>query len=135
MDHRLAEFAASLPWTLKIQGRKLRVIQRKLAARYLPPAILQRPKQGFSSALPYVLREEYRVLCERYLHDAELVRAGVFDPRAIQRLLTEHFSGRVDHGNRVWLLLNSEVWYRMLILRQPREDLRILPHARLPAAA
>ncbi len=135
MDHRLAEFAASLPWTLKIQGRKLRVIQRKLAARYLPPAILQRPKQGFSSALPYLLREEYRVLCERYLHDAELVRAGVLDSRAIQRLLAEHFSGRVDHGNRVWLLLNSEVWYRMLVLRQPREDLGILPHARLPTAA
>ena len=135
MDHRLAEFAASLPWTLKIQGRNLRVIQRKLAARYLPASIIERPKQGFSSALPYVLRDEYRTLSQRFLQDAELVRAGILDVKAIERLLGEHFSGRADHGNRLWLLINSEVWYRMLILQQPREDLRILPDARLAAAA
>ena len=135
MDHRLAEFAASLPWTLKIQGRSLRVIQRKLAARYLSPAILNRPKQGFSSALPYILRDEYRLLCERYLRDATLVRAGILDARAIERLLAEHFSGRGDHGNRLWLLINSEVWYRMLILQQDSEDLKIVPDRRLSAAA
>jgi len=135
MDHRLAEFAASLPWQLKIQGRKLRVIQRKLAARYLPASIIERPKQGFSSALPYLLRDEYRALADRFLSDAELVRAGIFDARAIDRLLGEHFAGRADHGNRLWLLINSEVWYRMLILQQPRDDLKILPDSRLSAAA
>ncbi|HEX4049942.1 MAG TPA: asparagine synthase (glutamine-hydrolyzing) [Steroidobacteraceae bacterium] len=135
MDHRLAEFAASLPWTVKIRGRQLRIIQRKLAERYLPPQVLERPKQGFSSALPYLLRQEYRVLCDRYLRDAELVRAGIFEASSIERLLSEHFAGRSDHGNRLWLLINSEIWYRMLILRQPREDLRITPLARLDAAA
>lgn len=135
MDHKLAEFAASLPWAVKIRGRQLRVIQRKLAARYLPPVVLERPKQGFSSALPYVLREEYRVLCERYLRDAELVRAGLLDGKAVSHLLAEHFAGRADHGNRLWLLINSEVWYRMLILRQPREDLRVSAQSGLPAAA
>jgi asparagine synthase (glutamine-hydrolysing) len=135
MDHRLAEFAACLPWVLKIRGRKLRVIQRKLAARYLPTSIIERPKQGFSSALPYVLRDEYRTLSERFLRDSELVRAGVLEAETIARLLGEHFAGRADHGNRLWLLINSEVWYRMLILQQPREDLKILPDARLAAAA
>ena len=41
MDHKLAEYAAHLPWTLKVRGRHLRYIQRKLAARYLPPEILR----------------------------------------------------------------------------------------------
>ena len=54
MDHRLAEFAARLPSDIKIRGRSLRIVQRRLAARYLPPEILSRPKQGFSSALPYI---------------------------------------------------------------------------------
>src|SRR5690606_34291122 len=49
MDHELAMFAARLPGALKIRGGSLRYIQRKLAARYLPPHILNRPKQGFSS--------------------------------------------------------------------------------------
>ncbi|HEX3846154.1 MAG TPA: asparagine synthase (glutamine-hydrolyzing), partial [Steroidobacteraceae bacterium] len=116
MDHRLAEFAAGLSSSLKVRGRSLRYIQRKLAARYLPPAILARPKQGFSSALPYILRDEYRSLYDRYLRDSELVRAGVFERKPLEALLAAHLKGREDHGNRLWLLINTEVWYRMAIL-------------------
>jgi asparagine synthase (glutamine-hydrolysing) len=124
MDHRLAEFAARLPSALKVRGRSLRYIQRKLAARYLPPEILSRSKQGFSSALPYILKDEYRELHVRYLQDSELVRAGILARAPIQTLLQEHASGRIDHGNRLWLLINSEIWYRMMILGQSREDFR-----------
>jgi len=124
MDHRLAEFAARLPSALKVRGRSLRYIQRKLAARYLPPEILSRSKQGFSSALPYILKDEYREFHARYLQDSELVRAGILARAPIQTLLQEHASGRIDHGNRLWLLINSEIWYRMIILGQSREDFR-----------
>jgi asparagine synthase (glutamine-hydrolysing) len=124
MDHRLVEFAARLPTSLKIRGRSLRYIQRKLAARYLPHEVLQRPKQGFSSALPYILRNEYRTLYDRFLSDAELVRAGVLARAPIEKLLREHIAGRVDHGNRLWLLINSELWYRMMILGHSRDDMR-----------
>ncbi len=124
MDHRLAEFAARLPSALKVRGRSLRYIQRKLAARYLPPEILSRSKQGFSSALPYILKDEYKEFHRRYLQDSELVRAGILARAPIQALLQEHASGRIDHGNRLWLLINSEIWYRMMILGQPREDFR-----------
>ena len=123
MDHRLAEFAASLPASLKVRGRSLRYIQRKLAARYLPQSILERPKQGFSSALPYVLRNEYRFLYRRLLSESELVDAGILNGFAVVKLLHEHISGRADHGNRLWLLLNAELWYRMLILGQERADI------------
>jgi asparagine synthase (glutamine-hydrolysing) len=127
MDHRLAEFAASLPPTMKVRARKLRIIQRQLARRYLAPEILNRPKQGFSSALPYILRDEYRTMSERFLGDSELVRAGILDAAAVANLVTEHAARRVDHGNRLWLLINSEVWYRLMILRQPREQLQLQP--------
>src|SRR5450631_1939135 len=124
MDHRLAEFAAHLPSNLKVRGRNLRYIQRKLAARYLPPEILSRSKQGFSSALPYILRNEYRDMYSRYLEDSELVNTGILERAPIQQLMQEHLSGRVDHGNRLWLLINSEIWYRMMILGQAKEDFR-----------
>jgi asparagine synthase (glutamine-hydrolysing) len=125
MDHSLANFAARLPSSLKIRGRNLRYIQRKLAARYLPPDILARPKQGFSSALPYVLGKEYRLLYARFLEEAELVKAGILRRDPILELLRAHLAGHVDHGNRLWLLINSEFWYRMMILGQSREDLRL----------
>jgi len=129
MDHRLAEFAARLPSSLKVHGRSLRIIQRKLAARYLPAEILARPKQGFSSALPYILRREYRLLYERFLPDSLLVNSGVIRRRTIDLLLQAHLSGRADHGNRLWLLINAELWYRMMIAGHDRESLRPEPPA------
>src|ERR1700761_8544542 len=125
MDHRLAEFAARLPSSMKIRGRSLRWAQRKLAGRYLPAEILDRPKQGFSSALPYLLQHEYRALYERFLPDSRLVQAGVLRREPIDSLLAEHLARQADHGNRLWLLINAELWYRMMILGQPREELQL----------
>lgn len=124
MDHRLAEFAARLPVEYKVRGRSLRYLQRELARRYLPADILDRPKQGFSSALPYILREEYARLYRGVLADAELVRAGLLRAAPIEALLAEHLSGGRDHGNRLWLLINAELWYRMMIRGVSRDDLR-----------
>ena len=102
----------------------MRIVQRRLAARYLPAEILARPKQGFSSALPYLLRREYRLLYDRFLPDSLLVKSGVLRRNTIDLLLKSHLSGRVDHGNRLWLLINAELWYRMMIPGTDRESLR-----------
>jgi asparagine synthase (glutamine-hydrolysing) len=124
MDHELASFAARLPAAMKVRGASLRYIQRKLAARYLPPEIVDRPKQGFSSALPYLLQTEYARLYRICLRQSQLVHDRVLDRQAIARLVDEHTSKRADHGNRLWLLINAEIWYRMCILGQSKEDLR-----------
>jgi asparagine synthase (glutamine-hydrolysing) len=123
MDHELAEFAARLPSRLKVRGRSLRYMQTRLAKRYLPEALLSRPKQGFSSALPYILKDEYRLLFELFLRDSHLSRNGLFRQATVDTLLNEHLSGAFDHGNRLWLLVNSEVWYRMLMERESVHDL------------
>lgn len=125
MDHELASFAARLPPSMKVRGGTLRYIQRKLAARYLPPEILDRPKQGFSSALPYLLQAEYTRLYRTCLRQSLLVRDHVLDRQAIAQLVEEHLAKRADHGNRLWLLINAEIWYRMSILGHSKEDLRL----------
>lgn len=124
MDHELASFAARLPASLKVRGGTLRYIQRKLAARYLPAEILDRPKQGFSSALPYLLQKEYARLYQSCLRQSQLVQDRVLEKNAIAQLVDEHTSKRADHGNRLWLLINAEIWYRLSILGQSKEDLR-----------
>jgi asparagine synthase (glutamine-hydrolysing) len=123
MDHEVAEFAARLPVRLKVRGRSLRYIQMRLAERYLPKPLLERPKQGFSSALPYMLRDEYQLLFGLFLQRSHLGRDGILSQPTVDRLLDEHHTGRADHGNRLWLLLNSEVWYRMFIEGNSVEDL------------
>lgn len=124
MDHKLAEFAARLPTTLKVRGGTLRYIQRKLATRYLPPQFLSRPKQGFSSALPYLLKDEYARLFNICLRDSRLVEEQIIDAKEVRTLVQEHARKSEDHGNRLWLLINAELWYRMMIDGESREDLR-----------
>jgi asparagine synthase (glutamine-hydrolysing) len=131
MDHELAAFAARLPPSLKVRGGTLRYIQRKLAARYLPSQILNRPKQGFSSALPYLLQAEYAQLYARCLRTSQLAAHRILDATFMTRMIDEHLAQRADHGNRLWLLINAEIWYRMSILGQSQHDLRreLMPDA------
>jgi asparagine synthase (glutamine-hydrolysing) len=123
MDHKVAEFAASLPTELKVRWRTLRYVQQRLCERYLPKELLTRKKQGFSSALPYLLKDEYRQLFDCFLRRSELARDGFLAQAGIDALLRQQAAGRADHGNRLWLLLNAEAWYRMHIQGQSREAL------------
>ncbi len=123
MDHEIAEFSARLPARLKVRGKTLRYIQYILARRYLPKEVVERPKQGFSSALPYMLGDEYKSLYKNFLRKSSLAEDGILDQQGINRLLVEHESGNYDHGNRLWLLVNSEAWYRMFIKNIPASSL------------
>jgi asparagine synthase (glutamine-hydrolysing) len=123
LDHRLAEFAARLPTRLKVHGRKRRYLQMRLAERYLPPDVMRRPKQGFSSALPYLMARQFRALFGHFLRNASLVQAGYLRAPAIDSMLAAHLGGRTDHGNRLWLLLNAEVWHRVHIEQVPIQRL------------
>lgn len=124
MDHTLVEFVARIPASLKVRGSTRRYIQTRIAERYLPPAILRRKKLGFSSALPYMLAEEFRTLFHIFLSDSHLAREGYIEEQGIQHLLTEHLSKKADHGNRLWLLCNAEIWHRMCIEGWPMERVR-----------
>jgi asparagine synthase (glutamine-hydrolysing) len=118
LDPRLAEFMARVPVTLKIKGRRLRHLERRLAEKYLPPVLLRRPKQGFASPLMYVMDAELRELGAGMLRESALVRDGYLRRERVQGLLDEHLGRRLDHGNRLWLLLSAEAWYRQFITRE-----------------
>jgi asparagine synthase (glutamine-hydrolysing) len=125
LDPRFAEFMARVPTGLKIKGRQLRYLERRLGERYLPPEVLRRKKQGFASPLMYILEGEVRALAPRLLLDSELVRAGYLRGERVKQLVDEHLSRRYDHGNRIWLLLSAEVWYRRYISRRSEADLEL----------
>jgi asparagine synthase (glutamine-hydrolysing) len=125
LDPRFAEFMARVPTNLKIRGRRLRYLERRLGERYLPPEVLARRKQGFASPLMYILEGEVRALAPRLLLNSELVRAGYLRAERMKELVNEHLSRRYDHGNRIWLLLSAEVWYRRYISRRSEADLEL----------
>ena len=123
LDHKLAEFCARIPTNYKIRGTQRRYIETQLAKKYLPPELITKKKQGFSSPLTYLLAHEFRILFRTFLPDSSLIRDEILNRAAIDELLSEHLQGKVDHGNRLWLLCNAEVWYRMFIDRQSKESI------------
>ncbi len=123
LDPRFAEFMARVPVRLKVRGRRLRYLERRLGERHLPAEVLQRKKQGFASPLMYIMDNEVRTLAPALLLGCELVRDGYLEGAAVRGLVDEHLARRRDHGNRIWLLLSAEVWYRRYIGRRSTADL------------
>jgi asparagine synthase (glutamine-hydrolysing) len=123
VDQRVAEFAASVPAGLKLHGRQLKYIQRRLAAEYLPAPLLRRSKQGFGFPLAYWFANELRETTAETLLNSNLVEAGYFRREAIGAMFDEHVGGRVDHNYRLWLLLNLELWHRLFIGGEPEGEL------------
>ena len=71
----------------------------------------------------YILEREVRRLAPRLLLESELVRDGYLRGERVGELVEEHLARRRDHGNRIWLLLTAEVWYRRYIGGRSAEDL------------
>jgi len=135
LDPRFAEFMARVPVRLKVRGRRLRHLERRLGERYLPPEVLGRKKQGFASPLMYIMDDEVRGLAPALLNRSELVRDGYLEGAAVRRLVEEHLARRRDHGNRIWLLLSAEVWYRRYIGGRSTADLEAEIEASRPGAS
>jgi len=110
LDHHVVEFAARLRPGAKIRDGRGKWLLRQVAARLLPAAILDKPKQGFAIPLSGWLRGELAPMAADLLGSRRFRERGLFDPQRVARLLDEHRAGRADHGEHLWLLLSFEVW-------------------------
>jgi len=122
LDHPLAEFVMRLPIGLKYRDGERKYLLRRVAARLLPPALLQRRKQGFGVPIGTWCRGRLRGAFEEVLLSSRARQRGYFNIGEIQRLLDEHVSGRRDHEWRLWQLLMFELWHREYLddaVRQP----------------
>lgn len=111
LDHRLVEFAASLPAQLKLRGWQTKAILRDTVKRYLPATTLRKRKQGFSVPLREWFRGNLHEMVCDYLSAANgHLPPGVFNHVTISRLISEHLRGQRDHSSVLWLLLNYAAW-------------------------
>lgn len=114
IDYKVTEFAATIPGNIKLKGRSLKHVLRRVAERYLPRELIYRPKQGFGFPIGIWLRTDLKDLTRNLLlRDSRFVSEGVFDAAYVRQLVDEHQSGKADHNFRLWILLNLEVWHRL----------------------
>jgi len=131
LDHKLVEFTARLPERLKLRGWTTKYILRRSMKGLLPDAILTRPKMGFPVPLGRWLREKYRGFVEEYVLSERVQSRGIFERQAVERIAAEHEQGITNHADRLWALINFELWLRQFIDGEalPSQDLAELTPA------
>jgi asparagine synthase (glutamine-hydrolysing) len=122
LDHKLVEFAASLPQNLKLRKFTRKYLLKKVSKAWLPPEILSRKKQGFPMPTSQWLRKEARAFMRDILSPSALKRRGLFQPPFVEKLMTEHERGFADHGPLLWGLMNVELWQRIFMDSPVRQE-------------
>jgi asparagine synthase (glutamine-hydrolysing) len=119
LDHKLLEFAATVPAALKIKGGRGKYLLRKVLQRRIPADILERGKQGFAAPIGEWLRGPLAPMADALLNDGRLRDRGIFDSGEVARLWREHRASRADHRHRLWQLIMLELWFRHFIDQAP----------------
>jgi len=112
LDYRLAEFAASLPVSLKFRRGSGKLLLRRAFGKLLPRDIWTRRKMGFGVPLGHWFRHELRDLTHDVLLDDNAQTHNFFRRDMIEQLISEHETKHFDHAYRLWALLVLELWMR-----------------------
>jgi len=112
LDHRIVEFAASLPTSLKIRGAKQKVVLKQLMADKLPPTILHRKKTGFDIPAHEWLRGPLRNLLVETVRDGLREYGSFFQGNRIEQLMERHFRRETNVGYHLWGFLILFLWMR-----------------------
>jgi asparagine synthase (glutamine-hydrolysing) len=110
LDHRVVEFAWRLPLHLKIRHGEGKWILRQVLHRYVPPALVERPKMGFGVPIDAWLRGPLREWAENLLSESSLREAGDLHPAPIRARWQEHLSGRRNWQYQLWNVLMLQAW-------------------------
>ena len=110
-DHRVVEFAAGIPHSLKERQGRRKWILREVLYRYVPPSLIERPKAGFSVPLDGWLRGPLREWAESLLDESRLRREGFFHPAPVRKKWTEHLAGRGHWHYYLWDVLMFQAWH------------------------
>ncbi len=127
LDHKLVEFAFSLPDKLKIKGFATKRALRLAFGSDIPREILDRPKAGFPVPIKRWFAGEYHQMARNLVLGKDSFCGEILDHKMIEILFDLHRQGKYNHSDRIWTLLNLELWHRIFIRREPLDSIKLLP--------
>lgn len=115
LDHKLIEFAASLPETLKMRRFETKSLLKKVAARLVPKEVIYRRKMGFGVPVGKWFRGEMKDFVRGVLLSEKSLKRGLIKPEMMEKYVNEHTNGERDHAFQIWTLLMLELWFQRFI--------------------
>jgi asparagine synthase (glutamine-hydrolysing) len=115
LDHPLVEFAAGIPSKYALKGLEGKNILKSAVEDLLPHSIIYRKKMGFPTPWEGWLAGEQLQELEDLLLEPRSMQRNLFQPEAVRRLFAEHRTRARDNSNRIWRLLNLELWFRVYV--------------------
>jgi asparagine synthase (glutamine-hydrolysing) len=119
LDHELVEFATGIPTALQVNGLSGKRVLKKAVEDLLPHSILYRPKLGFPTPWNHWISGPQLDAIQSLLTEPRSTGRGLFRQDAVQKLFGEHRAGHRDHCDRIWRLLNLELWFRVMLEGEP----------------
>ncbi len=111
LDHRVIEFAWSLPLAMRVRAGEGKWLLKQLLSRYVPRALTDRPKTGFGIPIDSWLRGPLRDWAEVLLDESRLQNEGFFNPTPIRQKWSEHLGGRRNWAYWLWDILMFQAWW------------------------
>jgi len=115
LDHKLVGFTAKLPTRMKLKGWTTKHILRESMKGILPEPILTRKKMGFPVPVGLWFRRDYRHIVDEYVLSERALNRGLFNSDFVRNIAARHQSGEENHDERLWALVNFEIWQRQFI--------------------
>ena len=115
LDHPLVDWVTAMPAHTKLRGFRTKALLREALRGLVPREILTRRKMGFPVPVGRWLRGRFWPVVEQFVLSPRVRARGLFDAGALARLAGEHRCGVADHGERLWLLINLELWMRLFL--------------------
>lgn len=112
LDHRVVEFAARLPLSLKIRNGQSKWLLRQVLYRYVPAELIERPKRGFTVPMASWLRGPLRDWAEDLLRPDLLREQGFFMTNVLRQQWQEHLAEERDWSSHLWHVLMFQSWLR-----------------------
>jgi asparagine synthase (glutamine-hydrolysing) len=123
LDHELVEYVMGLPAESKLRGWQTKFILREVLRDLVPAEILTRRKMGFPVPIGRWLRGGFGGAAREFITGSRASDRKLFEPDFVRRLADEHRSGRAEHGTRLWLLMNLEIWQRIFLDGEDAESI------------
>ena len=112
LDHKVLEFSATIPSSLKLRGRTTKFLLKKSLAGEDPQEVLSRKKHGFTMPLAEWLRKDLREMVEDCLFSPRALQRGLFKATTLRSLWSRHLAQQNDYSHQLWLLMMLELWHR-----------------------